>query len=83
MNNGDRWWVMTFDEYRKGIDGLSWEDNKREREQTEYRQEFEVILLHQWGGCHVRCQRIAAPFLGKGVPAAQPEEGGAGDTPVP
>ena len=41
MNNGDRWWVMTFDEYRKGIDGQSWEDNKREREQTEYRQEFE------------------------------------------
>ena len=32
---------MTFDEYRKGIDGQSWEDNKREREEAELRQEFE------------------------------------------
>ena len=32
---------MTFDDYRKGIVGQSWEDNKREREQAEYRQEFE------------------------------------------
>ena len=32
---------MTFDDYRKGIDGQSWEDNKREREEAEHRQEFE------------------------------------------
>ena len=25
---------MTFDDYRKGIDGQSWEDNKREREEV-------------------------------------------------
>lgn len=32
---------MTFDEYRKGVNGQSWEDNKREREEAEHRQEFE------------------------------------------
>ena len=32
---------MTFYEYRKGVDGQSWEDNKREREEVEHRQEFE------------------------------------------
>ena len=39
---------------------------------------FKVILLHQRGGYHVRCQRITAPFLGKGVSATQSEEGGRG-----
>ena len=41
---------MTFDEYRKGIDGKSWEDNKREREQAEYRQEFEEDLREGHNG---------------------------------